>query len=84
MANLFYDATAVVNLLFSRLPLDPVMLVFSELMPKIQELQALHKSNPTGPVLDYLGRISLKQILPTPPPLNPRRFIVSFFTFAVR
>jgi hypothetical protein len=83
MANFLYDATEVVNLLFSRLPLDSVMLVFSELMSKVQELQALHKSNPTGPVLDYLGRISLKHILPTPPPLNPRRFIVSFISLAV-
>ena len=53
------------------------MLVISELMPKLQEIQSSHKSNPTGAILDYLGHISLKHILPTPPPLNPRRFIVS-------
>jgi hypothetical protein len=61
-----------------RLPLDSVMLVISELMPKLQEFQVSHKSNPTGAILDYLGHISLKHILPTPPPLNPRRFIVSY------
>jgi len=57
------------------LPLDPVMLTISELMPKLQDLQASHK--PSAAILDYLGHISLKQILPTPPPLNPRRFIWS-------
>ncbi|KAH9985576.1 high-temperature-induced dauer-formation protein-domain-containing protein [Russula vinacea] len=59
------------------LPLDSVMLVISELMPKLQDFQVSHKSNPTGAILDYLGHISLKHILPTPPPLNPRRFIWS-------
>ncbi|KAH9057125.1 high-temperature-induced dauer-formation protein-domain-containing protein [Lactarius deliciosus] len=59
------------------LPLDSVMLMISELMPKIQDLQASHKPNSTAGVLDYLSHISLKQILPTPPPLNPRRFIWS-------
>ncbi|KAN0107122.1 High-temperature-induced dauer-formation domain containing protein [Russula decolorans] len=59
------------------LPLDSVMLVVSELMPKLQEFQVSHKSNPTVAILDYLGHISLKHILPNPPPLNPRRFIWS-------
>ncbi|KAI0003245.1 high-temperature-induced dauer-formation protein-domain-containing protein [Russula compacta] len=59
------------------LPLDSVMLVVSELMPKLHELQVAHQSNPTGAILDYLGHISLKHILPTPPPLNPRKFIWS-------
>ena len=62
---------------FSRLPLDSVMLLISELTPKLQEIQSSHKSNPTSAIIDYLGHISLKHILPTPPPLNPRRFIVS-------
>jgi len=59
------------------LPLDSVMLVISELMPKLQEFQVSHKSNPTVAILDYLGHISLKHILPNPPPLNPRKFIWS-------
>ena len=59
------------------------MLVISELMPKLQEFQVSHKSNPTGAILDYLGYISLKHILPTPPPLNPRRFIVSYLIFVI-
>ncbi|KAN0141309.1 High-temperature-induced dauer-formation domain containing protein [Lactarius tabidus] len=59
------------------LPLDPVMLMISELMPKLQDLQASHKPNSSAAILDYLGHISLKQILPSSPPLNPRRFIWS-------
>ena len=55
------------------------MLVISELMPKLQEIQSSHPSNPTGAILDSLTHVSLKHILPTPPPLNPRRFIVSCF-----
>ena len=55
------------------------MLVISELMPKLQEIQSSHTSNPTGAILDYLAHVSLTHILPTPPPLNPRRFIVSCF-----
>jgi High-temperature-induced dauer-formation protein len=61
----------------SRLPLDSVMLLISELIPKLQEFQSSQRSNPTGAILDYLGHISIKHILPNPPPLNPRRFIVS-------
>ena len=57
------------------------MLVISELMPKQQEIQSAHQSNPTGAILDYLRHISLKHILPTPPPLNPRRFIVSSYRY---
>ena len=55
------------------------MLVISESMPKLQEIQSSHTSNPTGAILDYLAHVSLTHILPTPPPLNPRRFIVSCF-----
>lgn len=74
------DATQVPHSarFFSRLPLDSVMLAISELMPKLHELQVAHQTNPTGPILDYLGHISLKHILPTPPPLNPRKFIVRY------
>ena len=71
------------HLTILRLPLDSVMLVISELMPKLQDFQVSHKSNPTGAILDYLGHISLKHILPTPPPLNPRRFIVSYRIFII-
>lgn len=60
------------------LPLDVVMLAISELMPKVQELQASgNKPNATTAIIDFLSHASLKHVLPPPPPLNPRRFIWS-------
>jgi len=62
----------------TRLPLDSVMLLISELLPKVQELQASrHKTNLTKAILDFLGAVTLKHVLPPPPPLAPRRFLVS-------
>ena len=77
-------SSILLNRTVYRLPLDPVMLVISELMPKLHELQSLHKSNPAGAILDYLGHISLKHVLPTAPPLNPRKFIVSCYCISSR
>jgi hypothetical protein len=79
----YLDAIWVPHPTIIRLPLDSVVLVISELMPKLQEFQVSHKSNPTAAILDYLGRISLKHILPNLPPLNPRRFIVSTTAFSI-
>jgi hypothetical protein len=60
-----------------RLPLDTVMLVISELLPKVQEMQAArHKQNPAANVMDFLGNVSLKHVLPPTPPLAPRKFTV--------
>ncbi len=60
------------------LPLDPVMLVISELLPKIQVYHASrHKTNATAAILDFLGSVTLKEVLPPVPPLNPRKFTVS-------
>ncbi|KAF8921510.1 high-temperature-induced dauer-formation protein-domain-containing protein [Mucidula mucida] len=57
------------------LPLDPVMLVISELLPKIQVYHASrHKTNATAAILDFLGSVTLKEVLPPVPPLNPRKF----------
>lgn len=54
------------------------MLVISELLPKVQELQAVrHKPNPTSAIMDLLRSITLTHVLPQPPPLTPRKFIVS-------
>ena len=70
------------NVLLDRLPLDPVMLVISELFPKVQELQAArHKSNPTATIMDLLRSVNLSSVLPPAPLLAPRRFIVSTFPF---
>jgi hypothetical protein len=67
---------ALINYLF-RLPLDPVMLVITELSPKVQELR--HRPSPTIAINDFLASASLKHVLPPVPPLNPRRFLVSQF-----
>jgi hypothetical protein len=54
------------------------MLVISELLPKIQELQAArHKPNPTSAIMDLLRSVTLTHVLPPAPPLTPRKFIVS-------
>lgn len=54
------------------------MLVISELLPKVQELQATrHKQSTTSSIMDFLSRITLKHVLPPTPPLTPRRFLVS-------
>lgn len=64
-------------MLFS-LPLDVIMIVTSELYPKIQGL----KSSLSGPtantaIVDLLRNAALQEHLPKPPPLSPRRFSVS-------
>ncbi|PSR88906.1 hypothetical protein PHLCEN_2v5055 [Hermanssonia centrifuga] len=58
-----------------RLPLDAIMIVGSELFPRIQELQS-SLSGPTAntAIVDLLRSASLEHHLPKPPPLNPRRF----------
>jgi hypothetical protein len=62
-----------------RLPLDCVMLVISELLPKVQELQAKRqKPSSTSSIMDFLSRITLKHVLPPTPPLTPRKFLVSW------
>jgi hypothetical protein len=53
------------------------MLLISELLPKVQELQASrHKMNLTSAIMDLLGSVTLKHVLPTPPALTPRKFLV--------
>ncbi|KAG6329974.1 hypothetical protein ID866_9117 [Astraeus odoratus] len=60
------------------LPLDTVMLVISELLPKIQGLQAgIQKANNAGVIVDFLGNVSLVDVLPPVPALHPRRFLWS-------
>jgi len=54
------------------------MLVISELLPKVQELQvARHKPNPTSVIMDLLRSVTLAHVLPPVPPLTPRKFIWS-------
>ncbi|KAG2115361.1 high-temperature-induced dauer-formation protein-domain-containing protein [Suillus discolor] len=61
-----------------RLPLDTVMLVISELLPKIQNLQAgRQKANSAGAITDFLQSVTLTDVLPPAPVLYPRRFVWS-------
>ncbi|KAJ7632398.1 high-temperature-induced dauer-formation protein-domain-containing protein [Roridomyces roridus] len=60
------------------LPLDCVMLLISELLPKVQELQASrHRTTSTSAIVEFLGTINLQHVLPPAPPLAPRRFLWS-------
>ncbi|KAI0736870.1 high-temperature-induced dauer-formation protein-domain-containing protein [Fomitopsis betulina] len=60
------------------LPLDIIMLVISELLPKIQELQStLNPANANGAIVDLIKSTNLEHILPKPSPLSPRRFVWS-------
>ncbi|OJA17561.1 hypothetical protein AZE42_09097 [Rhizopogon vesiculosus] len=60
------------------LPLDTVMLVISELLPKIQNLQAgRQKANTAGAITDFLQSVTLTDVLPPAPALYPRRFLWS-------
>ncbi|THH33894.1 hypothetical protein EUX98_g324 [Antrodiella citrinella] len=57
------------------LPLDPILLMCSELLPKIQELQSsLGPASAATAINDLLRSASVKECLPQPPPLSPRRF----------
>ncbi|KAG5652956.1 hypothetical protein H0H81_002964 [Sphagnurus paluster] len=60
------------------LPLDSVMLLISELLPKVQEIHAnSHKANSTSIIVDFLSKVSLKDVLPETPIPIPRRFMWS-------
>ena len=52
------------------------MLLISELLPKVQELQNSYKANSVSAVVDFLGSVTLENVLPPKPPLTPRRFLV--------
>ncbi|CDO70695.1 hypothetical protein BN946_scf184798.g10 [Trametes cinnabarina] len=60
------------------LPLDTIMLVISELLPKVQSLQSsLSGASASNAIIDLLRTANLDQVLPKPPPLSPRRFMWS-------
>ncbi|KAI0933902.1 hypothetical protein AcW1_005595 [Taiwanofungus camphoratus] len=60
------------------LPLDTIMLVISELLPKMQELQAsINPANANAAVVDLIRSANLEHVLPKPPALSPRRFMWS-------
>ncbi|KIR77362.1 hypothetical protein I305_01333 [Cryptococcus gattii E566] len=55
------------------LPLDPVLVAISELLPKIQETQPLVGA-PSEKVFNILKDVELGDVLPPAPPVMPRRF----------
>lgn len=57
------------------LPLDPVLVAISELLPKIQETQPLVGA-PSEKVFNILKDVELGDVLPPAPPVMPRRFQV--------
>ncbi|KAI9566513.1 high-temperature-induced dauer-formation protein-domain-containing protein [Boletus coccyginus] len=60
------------------LPLDTVMLVISELLPKVQSLQVGRPTaNTAGAITDFLQSVTLVDVLPPRPQLCPRRFMWS-------
>lgn len=60
-----------------RLPLDTILLVISELLPKVQNLKSsLSAATATSAITDMLRSANVDQVLAKPPPLSPRRFMV--------
>jgi hypothetical protein len=56
------------------LPLDPVLVAISELLPKIQDSQPPRTGGPSAKVFNILKGLSLADVLPPAPPMVPRKF----------
>lgn len=59
------------------LPLDPVLVAISELLPKFQDSQPATRGGPSSKVFNLLKGASLTDVLPPAPPVVPRRFLWS-------
>lgn len=59
--------------LMTRLPLDPVLVAISELLPKIQDSQG-RAGAPSSKVFNILKGATLTDVLPPQQPVMPRRF----------
>lgn len=57
----------------TRLPLDSILIMLSELRPRIPDFSTTADNNPAA--IAFLSSASLVGLLPPPPPLHPRRFI---------
>ncbi|KAM0746881.1 hypothetical protein T439DRAFT_306349 [Meredithblackwellia eburnea MCA 4105] len=55
------------------LPLDSILIMLAELRPKVFELSSSPDNN--AQAITFLKSASLSGLLPSPPPLKPRRFI---------
>ncbi|KAF5324653.1 hypothetical protein D9611_004387 [Ephemerocybe angulata] len=56
------------------LPLDTVLVLISDLLSKVQELQNSRKVNSATAIRDFLSNISIKNALPPPSPIAARQF----------
>ena len=73
-----YHENAHIQTFVVRLPLDPIMLMISELLPKVQEIQSSsNKANTTPAIIDFLRSASIQNALPETPSPPTRRFMVS-------
>lgn len=53
------------------------MLVISEFLPKLQEMQASrHRTTSASAIVEFLSTVSLEGVLPEVPPVVTRTFIV--------
>ncbi|TBU66059.1 high-temperature-induced dauer-formation protein-domain-containing protein [Dichomitus squalens] len=59
------------------LPLDTVLLVISELLPKVQKQQAASGASANSAIIDMLRSANLDDVLPKNVPLSPRKFMWS-------
>ncbi|KAH8108473.1 high-temperature-induced dauer-formation protein-domain-containing protein [Phellopilus nigrolimitatus] len=59
------------------LPLDPVLLVISELLPKVQSIQTSNNLNTTSAIIDFLRSATLQSVLPETPSPPSRKFLWS-------
>ncbi|KAI5124045.1 hypothetical protein M0805_003874 [Coniferiporia weirii] len=60
------------------LPLDTVLLMISELLPRVQSIQSsTGRSNTTSAIIDFLRSASIHKVLPEIPPPPSRKFLWS-------
>lgn len=59
------------------LPLDPVLVAISELLPRFQDSQPATRGGPSPKVFNLLKDATLTDVLPPAPPVVPRRFLWS-------
>lgn len=67
-------------MLFLSLPLDPILLFISELLPKVEELQTNGRNSqgPNKAVIALLRNATLGDVLPPAPSIVARKFLVRF------
>ncbi|KAG8817632.1 hypothetical protein FRC17_011140, partial [Serendipita sp. 399] len=58
------------------LPIDPILLTITELLPKVQQIQSsMNRPSSSPAVLDFLRVVDLKRTLPQPPLVQLRPFL---------